>query len=342
MLKRLLPLTIAIISISPVMPAFADLILSGRCQMGTCWEQKFFGKTLLEKGSDGTLYSVELATRSWPMGSEPSGSFSPSKISYVYCSTIRPTYIFKLENKYYAHFLNPGGDWFGYNRSEYPVYWATCHNFIGPDFFSENMKHKAIDLGYPLNLPSEQKELNNVRDILTQNATGQSQQLTRCVRWSTFSQGLTKTSGGRGGIWLAFNELPDGFKQGCIFFQDNNSLDVAYVLKDGIKPIATLTNGRFYDSYGGVPSFGSDGRGGVSSFRAEQSEQSLTDLMRRGQALMITWLTPTNGSIPYLNSIPKDRAFVRDDGMVCFSKVCMKSSAVSNQELIRILEAGQK
>ncbi|MCU0547423.1 MAG: PPC domain-containing protein [Oscillatoriaceae cyanobacterium Prado104] len=172
-------------------------------------------------------------------------------------------------------------------------------------------------------------------------AQERSQQLTRCVRWPAFTRGLTTTSGGRGGIWLAFNELPDGFKQGCVFFEDNNSVDVAYVLKDGIEPKAKLTNGLFYDYRGGVPSFGFGYRGGVSNFRAEQSWQSLEDLMRRGQALRITWLTPTNGSIPYLNSIPRGRAFVRDDGMVCFSTVCMSSRAVSNQELARILEAGR-
>lgn len=181
--------------------------------------------------------------------------------------------------------------------------------------------------------------------VLAQNrdpsASQQSERLTRCVRWSAFTRSLTKTSGGRGGIWLAFNELPDGFKQGCIFFQDNNAIDVAYVLKDGIEPSTSLTNGQFYDYYGDVPGFGSSSRSGVSLERAEQSQQALETLMRRSQALMITWLTPTNGSLPYLNSIPKGRAFVRNDGMVCFSTVCMKSSAVSNQELTRILEAGQ-
>lgn len=166
MLKRLVSLTIAMTIISQAQPAFGDLILPGNCHMGRCWEQKFFRKTLLEKGGDGTLYSVELATRSWSMEAEPSGLFTPSETGYIYCSTIRPAYIFKSENKYYAHFLNPGGEWYGYNRSDYPVYWATCHNFIGPDFFSEAMKNRAIQLGYPLNLPSEQKELNNVRDIL--------------------------------------------------------------------------------------------------------------------------------------------------------------------------------
>jgi hypothetical protein len=167
-----------------------------------------------------------------------------------------------------------------------------------------------------------------IYDIATANSqivTDRSQQLSRCVRWSVFSQSLGEM--GRGAPYQAFNELPNGFKQGCIFFQDNNSIDVAYVLMDGVEPSGNLTNGQF--SYGGTP-----------SFTSEQSKQ-FEDLIARGQALMITWLTPTQGSLSYVRSIPKDRAFVRDDGMVCFNTVCMKSSAVSNQELSRILEAGQ-
>jgi hypothetical protein len=181
--------------------------------------------------------------------------------------------------------------------------------------------------------------ISKTSDSKQQNTISLSQQLTRCIKWSTFAQSLIETKRRTFGR-VVFKELPDGFKQGCVFFQQNNSLDIAYVLKDGIKPSSTLTNGLFYDYYGGVPSFGFGDRDRVSDFRAELSQQSLENLMSRGQALMITWLTPTNGAIPYLNSIPKDRAFVRKDGMVCFWKVCMKSSAVSNEELMRILEAG--
>jgi hypothetical protein len=214
-----------------------------------------------------------------------------------------------------------------------------CYNDVA-NSFNNNTGGYRVSINR-ISDPNQQNTAGRSPSPNQQANTGRSQELTRCVRWSSFSQGLTTTSGGRGGIWLAFNELPDGFKQGCIFFEDNNSLDVAYVLKDGIEPSAKLSNGLFYDYRGGVPSLGFGYRGDASHFRAQQSRQSLEDLMRRGQALMITWLTPTNGSIPYLNSIPRGRAFVRDDGMVCYSTVCMSSRAVSNQELTRILEAGQ-
>lgn len=123
-------------------------------------------KTLIQSGSSGKLYSVEIATRSWPMGSQPSSPFGSPRTNYVYCSTKKPAYLFNSEGTYYAHLLNPGGDWYGYNMSDYPIYWATCHNLVGPDFFSERMRATARKLGYPLNLPSEQIELTNVLDIL--------------------------------------------------------------------------------------------------------------------------------------------------------------------------------
>lgn len=51
----------------------------------------------------------------------------------------------------------------------YPIYWATCHNFVGPDFFSEEMRNRATNLGYPRNenLEWNQFELTNIRDILS-------------------------------------------------------------------------------------------------------------------------------------------------------------------------------
>lgn len=143
------------------------LVLPGRCQMGECWDNKFVEKMLLKVGPNGTLFSVKTASRSWQMGSQPPNSFGQAEVSYVYCSRTKPAYIFNHEHTYYAHLLNPGsGDFFGYNQSDYPIYWATCHNFVGPDFFSEEMTSRAIKLGYSLNLSSDQIELNNVLEIM--------------------------------------------------------------------------------------------------------------------------------------------------------------------------------
>jgi hypothetical protein len=135
-----------------VTPAKADVILPARCHMGICGENRFIQKDVL---------------RTWPMEEEPSGSYNEPRTSYVYCSTSRPAIVFESDGIYYADLLNPGGDdFYGYNMSDYPVYWATCHNFVGPDFFSERMTANAIRLGYPLNLPQDQIELRNVLDIM--------------------------------------------------------------------------------------------------------------------------------------------------------------------------------
>jgi hypothetical protein len=147
--------------------AFADVILPGRCHMGECWDSKFVGKELIKKGNLGTLYLVTTASRSWQIDSQPPINFQNPTTQYVYCSTTKPAYIFKTEDGiYYAHLLNPGGDWYGYNQSDYPIYWATCHNIVGPNFFSEEMTARAKKLGYSTNLDSEQVELNNPIDIL--------------------------------------------------------------------------------------------------------------------------------------------------------------------------------
>ena len=146
--------------------------LPGRCQMGICWDNQYRGKTLLHQGKRDRLYSVELAFRSWEMGTEPDNNFEKPRTSYVYCSTSKPALIFaedtaNPDSGYIAHLLNPGGDdWAGYNMADYPIYWLTCHNIVGPNFFSEAMSDRALQLGYSLNLPSESLELDHWRDIV--------------------------------------------------------------------------------------------------------------------------------------------------------------------------------
>ena len=150
-------------------PSFAEGILPGRCHSGICFEQKIIEKALLKKNPEGTLYSVNLAIRTFPYGSQPSGIFQEPKVSYVYCSTSKPSIVFKsINKKYVAHLLAPGGQSYGYNQSDYPVYWATCHNLFESNVFSSKVTAKAKQLGYFLDdLKSEQIELNNFSEIIS-------------------------------------------------------------------------------------------------------------------------------------------------------------------------------
>ncbi|TVP65216.1 MAG: hypothetical protein EA342_14680 [Leptolyngbya sp. LCM1.Bin17] len=166
MIKQAFLLSAGLLLAALVKPVLADLILPGRCHQGYCYENKFVSKTRLGEGQDGTLYAVELASRNWQNGVTVPGAFEPSRTTYVYCSTRRPMLIFELENTYYINTLNPGGRSYGFNMSDYPIYWATCHNFVGPDFFSERMTNQARRLGYPLNLTQGQSQIRELSDVL--------------------------------------------------------------------------------------------------------------------------------------------------------------------------------
>lgn len=155
--------------------ARADAIVPGRCHMGTCHEMLVEKKTKLRESSVGTLYEVQVRGRSWPMDSpRPSPSrvpFGKADISYVLCSTSSPAYIFSapesFSSNYVAHRLNPDGQsWFGYNRSSYSIYWVTCHNLVGPSFFSPAMVTRAIQLGYTGNSPEDQIEISHPLDLM--------------------------------------------------------------------------------------------------------------------------------------------------------------------------------
>ena len=136
MIKQTLLLAAGLLLAGLAKPALADLILPGRCHMGYCFDHKFVSKTLLQEGRNSKIYAVELASRSWEINLAPPTTFDPPETYYVHCSTRRPAFISNHEGTYSASLLNPGGDdWYGYNVSHYPVYWATCHNFVGPDFF---------------------------------------------------------------------------------------------------------------------------------------------------------------------------------------------------------------
>ena len=154
------------------LPAEATVLLSAGCRMGFCTEVQFLSKRMIRSEPSGKLYEIKTAARSWPLQdnapNERQVPFSDRSTSYVFCSTQRPAYIFdNPDGGYYAHLLNPDGkSFFGYNQSSYSLYWVTCHNFVGPNFFAPEMEAKATQLGYPGNLPEDQIELTNPADII--------------------------------------------------------------------------------------------------------------------------------------------------------------------------------
>jgi hypothetical protein len=181
-MKRIISAAIATLSLALATPSYADAIntpapktvVPGGCHMGQCMDTIIERKGKIKEGKDGSLYSVVTSNRYWkdtngkPVKSQPTNRF----ISYVYCSTTRPAVIFEDEGSAIAHTLNPGdNDFYGYNISDYPVYWAVCHNILGSgklmDYFQNGIvTEQAIKLGYPLNLPSDQIRLTNVLEYV--------------------------------------------------------------------------------------------------------------------------------------------------------------------------------
>lgn len=173
-LKINLTLLVFASSITYQPKTLAEIIINGWCRQGECSQIKFLSKTSLRSNQFFTLYSIKTAHRilRWEdRKKETSPKFSSPNISYVFCSTEKPAYIKSKtegENEYTADLLNPGTDASGYNYESYQLYWTTCHNIVGPNFFSEEMTAKAISLGYPLNLISDQIRLQNPLEIMNQ------------------------------------------------------------------------------------------------------------------------------------------------------------------------------
>ena len=143
-------------------------IVQSGCRQGQCWESQVLGTRLVQKTPRGELYQITVGRRSWAMGGKPPSQFAERSQDYVYCSRTRPAYIFPnpAGGGYLAHLLNPGGEAFGYNQNAYPVYWGVCHGIYKQDVFSPAMTQKAKQLGYSLNLTSDQIPLLRVVDIL--------------------------------------------------------------------------------------------------------------------------------------------------------------------------------
>ncbi len=157
------------VAAQPQAKGVKPLMVQSGCRQEECWEMQVLGIRLAQKTAQGQLYQITVGRRFWPIEGQPPRQFTERSQDYVYCSRTRPAYIFRdpAGPGYVAHLLNPGGDYFGYNQNSYPVYWGVCHGIANPDVvFSPAMTQKAKQLGYPLNLPSQQIILRRATDIL--------------------------------------------------------------------------------------------------------------------------------------------------------------------------------
>lgn len=144
--------------VSPPASAQNRKLVSSGCRQGRCWETYIVGKKVIRQdelgGRKRTVYLVDLE------GKVPRAEDRWQ--NWVQCSTKEPFVAFISPvldtNQVFIHYLNPGGEFYGYNGSSHQLYWATCHNIWQPDL--SKMAEKARSLGYSLRLKTEQREVS--------------------------------------------------------------------------------------------------------------------------------------------------------------------------------------
>jgi len=185
--KIFLAATLSLISASPL-PVESQTVIPGQCGMDECFEMQIEKRRPLFTNSIGTLNEVRVSTRSWkyslssnhspkqPMRHEARQSadgilFGRPKISYVLCSTSKPAIIDEggeqYGSNYAASLVNPNGIApASVFRSAHQLYWAVCHNLVGPNYFTDEMVSTSIRLGYPGNLPENQIGISYPLDLM--------------------------------------------------------------------------------------------------------------------------------------------------------------------------------
>lgn len=147
------------------LPAIAQpkQVLDSGCRQGTCWESSLLSRTLVHQnqlgGAANQLYKIEVETQFTGNDSK-----TEQTSRWVYCSTSQPFVAFTSspnDELIYLHYLDPGGDVFGYNSGSNRIYWAVCHDIWNAKVFSpqEGLARKAQQLGYSRSLQSDQREI---------------------------------------------------------------------------------------------------------------------------------------------------------------------------------------
>ena len=162
-LKKLLSLVIIFVSLGNTSAySQSKKLIYGGSKQGTSWDVYLLNKKLAQEikigGETRRLYLVDLEVRSTEVVSGETST--KRKTDLVQCSTSAPFIAFKdnySPQTAILHYINPGGDWSGYNQDSHLQYWAICHDLLGDSNY--NPKAKAKELGYSLDLEDRQVEI---------------------------------------------------------------------------------------------------------------------------------------------------------------------------------------
>jgi hypothetical protein len=179
--KRILFST-AFLSASWAAAFAAPMLVHGRCHMGECSFTEIVTTKTVAARTGGTLVAANerSAVVKAPVKNgepqynlvEPPKFFGLVKVSYAFCSTERPAFVFYSDGKFIAHVLNVGdtAGVSGYNTDSHLLYWAICHKKVlrEEDLAGEGLAKEALELGYHKVPEAEQGqyEFKNRRKML--------------------------------------------------------------------------------------------------------------------------------------------------------------------------------
>ncbi|KAF3884234.1 MULTISPECIES: hypothetical protein [Nostocales] len=132
-------------------------LVSEGARQGVTWKvyllNKQLTKTVKLNGETRRLYLANV---------EVSNSYSgvSRRTDLIQCSTSRPFVAFKdnaIPDSAIVHYINPGGETFGYNADSHWEYWVVCHELWQPQ--EQDLTSRAKQLGYSMKLKSEQVEV---------------------------------------------------------------------------------------------------------------------------------------------------------------------------------------
>ncbi len=160
-LKRI-TLSAVLIGASLTAAFAAPILVRGRCHMGECSFTEIVTTKTVAARTGGTLVAAKerSAVVKAPVKNgepqydqvQPPKFFGLVKVSYAFCSTERPAFVFYSDGKFVAHVLNVGDSAgvSGYNTDSHLLYWAICHQKVlrEGDLSSEEVAKQAQELGY--------------------------------------------------------------------------------------------------------------------------------------------------------------------------------------------------
>jgi hypothetical protein len=119
-------------------------------------------------------------------------------------------------------------------------------------------------------------------------------------------------------------ELPDGFKNGCVFGDNGSYVISISVLKDELRPRLT----QDYETLFGV----------IPRYSSIVDVESATD--ETGNSLRFYNICGSLGtaSTTFCQDIPTDRVYIKE-GLVCLQKLCIKADSKLQAELVRLWNA---